>query len=140
MSEAAQIARSIERQIASLPCGSLAFFGDIFGGRIDNIHRFVAAHVEDSNSLVIDFDGAETLRVWDPESAEISPTTFLIQRASRVRWEWFSYGRPLTPENLRVIESAWVGGRLTVVEDGAPLRHDLRPSAERPAVEMLWYS
>lgn len=137
MQGATEIAGAITRQLATLPHGSLAFFGDVFGGRIDNVHVIAGARVEGATCLVVDFEGKEALRVWDPESATISPTAFRIERASRVRWEWFYYGRPAAPENLCVIETAWVAGTLAAVEHGVAPRHRLTPSSARPAVEML---
>jgi hypothetical protein len=38
--------------------------------------------------------------VWNPSDVQITKTTFRIGNATALRWSWFYYGRPKTPENL----------------------------------------
>lgn len=83
--------------------GSLCVFGDWFGKPLDNWHRLVGVRVVEA-ALVLAFDEGEVLSVWEPRGLEVTPPGFVIRTATRVRWEWFSYGRPRTPENLRVQE------------------------------------
>jgi hypothetical protein len=90
----------VSRALPNIKCGSLVVFGDIFGGRIDNIHTIVGAAAEAENCAVLHFDQNETLRVWNPDGIRVASDEFRVERASRVRWEWFYYGRPQTPDNL----------------------------------------
>ena len=140
MDGATQIAATVESELAELPTGSLSFFGDIFGGRIDNIHRVTGSSVEGESCLVLQFNGGETLRVWDPGDARISASAIRIGRASRVRWEWFYYGRPALPENLCILDYVWDDGRIYASRSGPGDTSASRATAERPAVEMLWWT
>jgi hypothetical protein len=89
------IASKIVRRTSALKLGTLSVYGDIFGGRIDNVHVVTGAHVLGPRLVVIEFNDGETLDVWDPEGGTISEADFKIQTASRVRWEWFTTGGPM---------------------------------------------
>ncbi len=103
MSPAEKMAQAISRA-RRLKRGSLQFFGEWFGRPWDNNHSIVAAEAKE-NHLRLTFDDDETLDVWDPNELELeSDELFLIRSASRVRWEWFSYGEPKTPDNRHYIE------------------------------------
>lgn len=78
--------------------GSLRIFGDWFGRPYDNFHTPKTFSFVD-NILVVTFNDDETLTVWNPAYVKIEEHTFKIEEASRVRWEWFYYGRPKTEEN-----------------------------------------
>src|SRR5215467_13197747 len=107
MASASDLAAEISQLIPRVKRGSLVVFGDIFGGRIDNIHTVTAAKaLGDPERLVVEFDEGETLEVWDPGNATISSWEFCISTATKVRWEWFYYGRPKIPENRFFIEHA----------------------------------
>lgn len=56
-------------------------YGDIFGGRIDNIHTVTGAHALGPSRVVIEFDERETFEVWDPQGATISEAEFKIRKA-----------------------------------------------------------
>jgi hypothetical protein len=138
VAEAQAIAEVISRHLPDVKRGSLVVFGDIFGGRIDNVHVVRSAHALGTpERLVIEFDDDEVLEVWDPEDAIVSATDLRINRATKVRWEWFCYGRPKTPENRYFIEHVSAGGAVTTTTnvDWAPLA--FRPSSHRPAVEIV---
>ena len=103
MSPAQKMARAIKRALPRLH-GSLQFFGEWSGRPGDNNHSMVAAEA-DENRLRLTFDDDETLSVWDPKELELgSDQVFVIRSATRVRWEWFAYGEPKTPDNRHYIE------------------------------------
>ena len=134
---AADLVRAVSDALPDIKRGSLVVFGDIFGGRIDNIHWVVGAVANDDGTATVRFNMGESLTVWDPSGIEVSPTDFRIMRAGRVRWEWFYYGRPQTPENRFFIEHE-VSGTTVVARDNvdrAPTSY--QPSLLRPAVELL---
>jgi hypothetical protein len=89
----------LNREIGRLKFGSLQFWGVWFGRPYDNQHKITGAGSQ-SNLLRIRFDGGELLSVWSPVALEASASVFQIADAERVRWEWYYYGRPQTPENL----------------------------------------
>jgi hypothetical protein len=135
---AQMIAEVISLHLPDVKCGSLVVFGDIFSGRIDNVHTVRSAHALGTpERLVIEFDDDEVLEVWDPEDAVVGATELRIDRATKVRWEWFYYGRPKTPENRYFIEHINAGGTVTTTTnvDWAPPSFDA--SSHRPAVEMV---
>lgn len=130
------LAATISVMLPEVMTGSLSVFGDIFGGRVDNVHRIVDAHGRE-DLLLIEFDGGETLRVWHPAGLTVGSSAFRIERASRVRWEWFYYGRPHLPQNRYYIEHTRTGRKVRVVTDAAWGSRRFSPSPSRPAVELL---
>ena len=105
MTTASDLAAEISRLLPNVKHASLVVFGDIFGGRIDNIHMVTAAVAAgDPERLIVEFNEGETLELWDPVNVTIGSREFRISTASRVRWEWFYYGWPKTADNRFFIE------------------------------------
>ena len=137
MTEVTALVTQINESLSGLKRGSVVF-GDIFGGRIDNIHHVVGADEMGSPSaLVVYFNEGESLEVSEPDDTEFSSTTFRIGSAARVRWEWFYYGRPKVPENRLFIEHVVAGDRVSVTTDASWSGAHFAPSVERNAVELL---
>jgi len=128
---------AIHRAMPNIKAGSLVVFGDVFGDRIDNIHRVVSATASEDGSTTISFDQGEMLTVWEPSGIDVSSVRFRIVRASRIRWEWFYYSRARTQENRYVIEYQVEGDRVTVSDnaDWANVIHG--PTLHQSAVELL---
>jgi hypothetical protein len=134
------IGEDVAAQIKALrrhkPEGSLCFFGEWFGGRPDNIHRMTEAEGR-GDAFVLHFSEGETLAVWDPSGVTITKQAFRIERASRVLWEWFYYGRPKQPENRYAIEYVRVDdGRIEVRDTAEWAGQQHAPDPSAPAVEM----
>ena len=138
MTSVPDLAAEISRLIPHVRRGSLVVFGDIFGGRIDNIHTVTVAKVlGDPERLFVGFDERETLEIWDPGNATISPVEFSISTAAKVRWEWFYYGRPKIPGNRFFIEHTRTND-VVVARTNATWAHlTFAPSVARAAVELL---
>lgn len=136
MTTARDLAVDLEVRIPTLKQGSLLVFGDIFGGRVDNLHVIVDARVVGDDCLALDFAGGETLQVWKPEGMAASKSEFKIHSATRVRWEWYYYGREHTPNNRYFIEHARVGDDVTATTDADWAPRLFSPSAHHPAVEL----
>ncbi len=98
------IAAHINLLLPDVLSGSLCFFGEWFGGRPDNWHVVMDASAPSDEALLVRFNEGEVLTVVRPDGVNVSPDTFRIEHADRVRWEWFYYGRPKRPENLYAIE------------------------------------
>jgi len=96
---AEKYAALLNREVGRLKFGSLCFWGVWFGKPYDNQHRITGADGQ-ADLLHVGFDGGELLSVWSPVGLEASTSIFQIAAADRVRWEWYYYGRPQTPENL----------------------------------------
>lgn len=136
----AAIAADVERQLPEIKAGSLCVYGDIFGGAVDNIHVVVGARLDEHEGcLVVECGGGESLSVWDPGAVTISERAFSIGRASRVRWEWYYYGRPRLPENRYFIEHVRTDGGVRAQTNASWAHHPFAPSPRRPAVELLGY-
>jgi hypothetical protein len=130
-----EAAATIRSAISVLPRDSLRFFGEWFGGRRDNAHRLTGVTAAD-DVLRLSFNNGETLTVWSPTGVTATPAAFQIQDAARLRWEWFSYGRPQAPENLHQMEYIRSSaGRITVTDTSADSAHE--PDEAAPAVEMI---
>jgi hypothetical protein len=98
------------------------------------------AHSAEDDVLRLEFDQGETLAVWNPEGVTATPAALRIEDATRLRWDWFYYGRPQTPENLQRIEYIRdQDGRLrvtdTLVENAPEITYS--PDDSAPAVEMI---
>jgi hypothetical protein len=132
------VASDITTKLPDIKRGSLRVFGDIFGGRVDNIHIVTSARAEgEPQRLVITFNEGETLEVWDPEGAVVDLHTFRIAKASRVRWEWFYYRREKIPANRYFIEHLRDGDAVLVTTDADWAQHRFDPTTRQPAVELL---
>lgn len=134
VSEAELIAEQIARRLPRVKRGSLVVYGDIFGGRIDNIHIVRSARTSGTPPrLVIEFDDDESLEVWEPRGSSISDTELRIDQAAKVRWEWFYYGRPKTPENRYFIEHTSDGTTVNASSNVDWYSPTFSPTSQRPA-------
>lgn len=140
MSSAREAAEQITGQLPDIMRGSIAVFGDIFGGRIDNIHTVISAEASDDPvRLIIYFDQGETLEVWDPADVTVGADVFRIGDATRVRWAWFYYGRPQIESNRQFIDHVKIGCHVKATRRVIRAAPKLAPDAGRPAVEILSY-
>lgn len=103
--------------VQSLPeckkSGTLRIWGQWFGRPMDNMHTCVACDVIDGQ-LILNFDQGETLKVWNPSNVTAVGATLTIESASRVRWQWYYYGRNQTPENLLYLDYEVNDGKITL--------------------------
>lgn len=138
MSSAREAAEQITAQWPDILRGSIAVFGDIFGGRIDNIHTVISAEAaDDPERLIVHFSQCETLEVWGPADVTVGADVFRIGDATRVRWAWFYYGRPQIESNSQFIDHVKNGSRVKATYRTIRTAPKLAPDAERPAVEIL---
>jgi hypothetical protein len=128
-----------EEIIAALPSlkvGSLCIWGDWFGRPYDNQHQIVGATV-DGNYLVLNFNDGETLKLESPTKIELSADVFRVANATRVRWEWYYYGRPKTPENRYFQEYVRNGDQIETTTNVDWYTPQFSTSLESPAAELL---
>lgn len=100
--------------MAQLPRVALAFFDIWFGGKpFDSTQRLVGVNATD-DTLILEFEEGETLEVRAPQGFEAHPRrptrdtpAIGIRFAHHVRWSWYYYGRPRTPENRYHVSFAW---------------------------------
>jgi hypothetical protein len=123
--------------IGEVKRGSLRVFGDWFGRPLDNIHIARRAVAEDDD-LVVTFDEDEQLRISSPSRWTFDNEVFRVERARRVVWTWFYYGRPKLAENRFTIEH-WIDadGAVCARSDVTWYRPEFPPSAGEPAAELL---
>jgi hypothetical protein len=119
--------------LSDLKSGTLRFWGLWFGKPHDNWHRIVSGGAT-SGALQFRFDNAELLSVWNPRGLKANASIFRIEDASRIRWEWFYYGRPHTPENLYFLDFFKGDVGTTNVDWYKP---ELVPLKGYPAVEIV---
>jgi hypothetical protein len=62
---------------------------------------------------------------------------FKIQNATRVRWEWFAYGRPKTERNRYFMEFERTGDRINASTNVDWYTPNLSPMLQAPAVEIV---
>lgn len=110
--EAERICGRIRAHLPNMTSGTLRIWGQWFGRPHDNIHTIVNCSADD-DVLCVTFDAGESLTIWSPRQALIGTDSFRVETATRVRWEWFYYGRPQTPENLHYLDYRGDGVTLT---------------------------
>jgi hypothetical protein len=115
--------------------GALCVFGDWFGRPHDNWHRVKTFEVKD-NYLKLEFNEDETLEVWNWKQLSDQKNGFIIQSASRVRWEWFYYGRPKIPENRFFIEHEVESGIVSAKSNVNWYSPNFNSSLSSPAVSI----
>jgi hypothetical protein len=79
--------------------GTLRIWGEWFGRPMDNVH-ICQSCTSEHDYITLHFDNKERLRVWNPSPMTTRGCTLIIATATKVRWEWYYYGRPQLPENL----------------------------------------
>jgi hypothetical protein len=89
--------------------------------------------------LRLRFDQGEVLAVWNPVDVEIDAATFRIGDATALRWTWYYYGRPQTPENLFYHDYAKNDTKIVFRTnwDQIPGTGALKSPVACPAVEMF---
>ncbi len=137
MSGQEDLVSMIKESMPNIKQGTLVVFGDIFGGRIDNIHRVIDASADGEGTVTVYFDQGETLIIWDLRGVTVSSFEFRVDRASRVRWDWYFYGREHVPDNRFFIEHRVVGNRVEVASNVNWYRPSYAPSLLNPAVQLV---
>jgi hypothetical protein len=135
MTYAESLAKRLSEQLPHVKVGSLRIWGDWFGRPYDNWHTVVGAEAS-GDVLFVLFNQGETLSVHEPRGAEFNPQTFCIKEASRVRWQWYSYGSEQTLENLRFRDYMLGPDGWTLGTNDLPTKPPNRP-ALGPAAELL---
>jgi hypothetical protein len=115
--------------------GSLRIFGDWFGRPHDNCHVLTSVDVE-VDRVVLRFEQGEFLQVWSPSDPEFASHRFAIRSASRVRWEWYYYGRPHLPKNRYFLDYVVAGESVDVTTNVDWYSPDLHPSLQEYAVTL----
>lgn len=68
---------------------------------MDNFHKLdIVSFDKELNTLTLTFDNKERLTIWNAENITDTNRHFQIDKADRVLWEWYYYGKPQTEENL----------------------------------------
>ena len=136
MTEAERITNRIQNGFPNIKRGTLRFWGSWFGRPYDNHHEIVDSDAAE-DLLRVRFNAGEVLSVWNPRRAAIDDQVFRIEEASRVRWEWFRYGRPQNPENLYYQEFVDNGSEVIATTNVDWHDADLKPDRSSAAVEIL---
>ncbi len=125
---------AIYERLDSLRPGTLSFWGNWFGRPYDNIHRIVGAYSLEETTIIY-FDQAETLLIDEPRDWSLEGGLLLVRHASRVRFQWFYFGRLPDRETLQFEEYRWTETNLSFDTDAQPGR---RPQLARdaPAVQL----
>jgi hypothetical protein len=133
MTNVEMLAQQLCDQLPRVKSGTLRICGEWFGRPYDNIHTIIGANTRD-DALVISFDQGETLVIEHPDQAVFDARTFRIGSATRVRWEWFSYGKERSPESLLFLDYAIGSNGWTLNTNSRfpppPYRHLAGPAAE----------
>jgi hypothetical protein len=126
---------AIGRLGPNVKAGTLRFWGSWFGKPHDNWHRVRGAET-DEDKLIIHFGEDELLTVWSPRGGEFGSNVFAIREASRVRWDWYYYGRPRTPSN-RYFEDFRRGDSISVETNVDWYTPVFETDLNLPAVQIL---
>ena len=111
MDTCADFARMIEALPERNRSGTLQVWGEWFGRPMDNVHTCKSCEAGPAQ-IILHFDQGERLSIWNPIQVQTRGFTLLIAKASRVRWEWYYYGRPQSPENLLFLDYTLKGEKV----------------------------
>jgi len=82
--------------------GTVRFWGDWFGRPHDNFHTVVKIkHSEEK--CILHFDNGERCMIVEPVEIFSTKQEFHIVDAKEIIWEWYSYGKTQTRDNLMTI-------------------------------------
>jgi hypothetical protein len=126
---------SVVQQHKGKISGTIQMFGDWFGRPYDNIHRLQEVSLS-GNVLLMAFVGGEILEVTAPSGAKIDNKIFSIDRASRVLWKWFYYGKPQVDSNLYYYDYQVRDGAVLADTNVDWYEPDLKPSLSSSAVRI----
>jgi YD repeat-containing protein len=136
MNEAEKICAEIQKALAKINPGTLRFWGVWFGRPYDNVHRIVASE-HDRGVLRLRFNEDERLTVWSPARLTLDSSVFQIDDAERVLWEWFSYGRPKTQENLYFYDFVKTPETIVANSNVNWFEPNMKTDSTLPAAEIL---
>jgi hypothetical protein len=85
----------------------------------------------------VEFDGGETLDVWDPARVTVTADAFEIRAASRVRWAWSSSGDAPTAQHRWVEEHRVEQGSVVATSTASARQRSFVPSPAHAAVELI---
>lgn len=131
-----EIADRIRLALPNVKSGSLRFWGVWFGRPYDAWHQIVKCTNSD-NVLHLEFNEREILSIWSPIDIAIGERVFNVSDASRVRWEWYSYGGPKTPENRYFEDFVKCSHGIEWTTNIDWYKPEFHPVASAPAVEIL---
>ncbi len=114
--------------------GTLMIWGEWFGRPMDNVHVCQSCTSE-SDFITLHFDGEERLRIWNPAPMTTRGYSLIIPTATKVRWEWYYYGRPQLAENLMFNEYELNGRTITLTSNW--LQGETSASVQENAVELI---
>ena len=77
----------------------MRLWGESLGRPGEDGHTLIACDVTD-NCLRLRFTDDEVLAVWNPVDVEIGPSLFRIGNAVAMRFTYYWWDRPRTPENI----------------------------------------
>ncbi len=130
------MARTVGGAIPSIKIGTPRFWGIWFGRPYDNWHSITGAEAENWVLRLLSNRG-ESLSVWAPSGLELGSRTFRIADADRIRWEWYYYDRPKTPENLYFMDFVKSADTVLATTNWDWDQPQLKPGLNFPAVEIL---
>jgi hypothetical protein len=136
VNETGRMAEQIREALPRIKGGTLRIWGVWFGRPYDNLHSLVRCESKE-DKLRMHFNEDETLDVWVPSGLVLENSMLRIGEAERVRWEWFSYGRPKVAANRFFKEFVRSGEIVTASTDVDRFMPEVKTDRSLPAVEML---
>jgi hypothetical protein len=122
--------------LPNVKAGSLRMWGEWFGKPYDNFHTIKGCFFTGC-TLILKFDGGETLTVENPEGLALSNSLFSIRSASAVQWEWFCYGRPHIADNRYYYRFTRHGFLVEAQSNVDWYKPNFSPSSQSNAAELL---
>ncbi len=129
------IAAAIEALPERNRSGTLMIWGEWFGRPMDNVHVCQSCTSE-HDCVTLHFDQNERLVIWNPSLMTTRGYSLIIPPATKVRWEWYYYGRPQLAENLMFNEYELNGKTITLTSNWRQGKAT-SASAQENAVELI---
>ncbi len=76
---------------------TLRFWGNWFGKPMDNYHEIKMVEFKnETKELALILGEMEKVRIWNPSNVQISQKELRIEKADKILFEWYHYGKDKT--------------------------------------------
>jgi hypothetical protein len=99
MTDLNKLASDINAALPNVKSGPMRLWGESLGRPGEDGHPLIGCEAN-GDCLRVLFTEDEVLTVWNPRDVEIGPARFRIGSADAMRFTYYWWNRPRTPENI----------------------------------------
>lgn len=120
--------------------GTLRFWGNWFGKPMDNYHEIKMVEFKnETRELTLILGEMEKVRIWNPSNVQIIQKELRIEKADKILFEWYYYGKDKTEENLRFQSYIKKGTKIKFETDFMNNKQKTNCELTEPALRIIGY-